>query len=159
MLACHLQAMKASRKSGLNLLYDKIEAHGFASLTSSERWLFALCWFGIETNGNAIHGFFFNDAGQFAKDVLTGLERVGARQTADIVRRAIAVFPNEEVPVDQLERREVLCGLPDEIQWGVLSRLTDELYARTEDVAGLVKDYIRTHSDEFPALAVYRDSD
>src|SRR5690242_16503188 len=113
--------MSAQRKSSLELLHEKIDASGIDSLTPSERWFYAISWFFLETNGNALHGYFFNHAGAHCREALEGLQRVGALRTADILRRAIAVFPAGDVPADHGRRQIVLCDLPDEVQWGVLS--------------------------------------
>jgi hypothetical protein len=144
--------MSDQRKQPLELLHEKIDAHGIDALTPSERWLYAICWFILETNGNAMQGYFFNHAGAHCRDALHGLELVGAHQTADILRRAIALFPRGDVPVDHGARQIALSELGEDVEWGVLSRLTDELFALKEAVAELVERYIAAHRHEFPTL-------
>ena len=134
------------------LLHEKIDAYDIDALTPSERWLFAICWFIRETNGNAIHGYFFNHAGAQCREALQGLELVGAHQTADILRRTIALFPGGDVPVGHGARRTALRGLGEDVQWGVMSRLTDELFGLNEPVAELVEQYLAAHRHEFPTL-------
>jgi hypothetical protein len=141
-----------TRKRPIDLLYARIESDGIDALTQPERRLFALYWLYVETNNGGLHQFFFNDSGKFARDALEGLEMFGAAKTADILRRAIALFPQSQVPVDQLERRSVLCGLPDEIQWDRMGKLSDEFYQDKEDVAQLTKSYMAAHPNLFPAL-------
>jgi hypothetical protein len=147
--------MQTERKSAITLLDEKVEECGFDSLTPSERWFYAVCWFIRETNCNALHGYFFNHAGAYCLDALHGLELVGAARTADILRRAIALFPGGSVPVDHAARQIALGELGDDVEWGVISRLTDELFALKEDVAELVENYTAAHRDEFPTF--YRD--
>jgi hypothetical protein len=149
--------MEKKEKSAMDRLYDQIEDHGFDSLTPSERWFFAITWFIMETNGNAMHGYFFNHSGGYCHDALRGLELVGAVRTASILRRAMAIFPNGDVPTDQGERRRVLCDMPDEVQWGFMGKLTDELFEEGEGVAGLVEKYVAAHRDEFPAFCDRRE--
>ncbi len=144
--------MSQSQKRPIDLLHGRIESGGIQALTQAERRLFAITWLYLETNNGSLHQFFFNNAGKFATDALEGLEMVGAPQTADILRRAVALFPRGHVPTDQLERRSVLVGLPDEIQWGRMGELTNEFFQDKEDVAQLVKDYIAAHPDLLPAL-------
>jgi hypothetical protein len=139
-------------KSPIERLYEQIEAHGFDSLTPSERWFFAISLFTMETNGNAMHGYFFNHAGRYCQEALHGFELVGAAHTADILRRAISIFPKDEVPTDHGERQNILCDLPDEVQWDYLGKLTTELFNQTEDVAELVEKYVAAHKNEFPVL-------
>jgi hypothetical protein len=111
----------------------------------------------METNGNALHGYFFNHSGGYCREALQGLNIVGAVRTADILRRAMAVFPGGNVPVDNAERQLLLCDLPEEVQWDLLGELTDELFAEREDVAGLVEKYVAAHRDEFPVLYAVGD--
>ena len=148
-------AMSAQTKSPLELLHEKIDAHGIEALTPSERWFYAICWFILETNGNAMHGYFFNHAGAHCREALQGLELVGAGKTADILRRAIALFPRGDVPVDHGARQIALGELGEDVEWGVLSRLTDELFALKEGVAELVEHYTAAHRHEF--LTLYAD--
>jgi hypothetical protein len=147
--------MQQNQERPIDLLYEKIEAGGLDSLTQSERWMFALTWLGLETNGGGLHQFFFNDAGKFAADALLGLETIGAAKTADVLRRAIALFPDGHVPTDQTKRRRVLNRLPEDIQWKVLGEdLTREFWAACadEEWARRAADYVASHRDLFPAL-------
>lgn len=137
-------------KSRLDRFYERIESQGFESLTLSERASFGLTWLYMETNNGGLHQFFFNDAGKLAPDALRGLEMVGAPKTADILRRAMSIFPDSRVPVDILERRELLCGLPEELQWDCLGELTTEFFQSSEPVAELLDAYVQKHPEEFP---------
>ena len=137
-------------KSRLDRFYERIESQGFESLTLSERASFGLTWLFRETNNGGLHQFFFNDAGKLAPDALRGLEMVGAFKTADILRRALGAFPDSRVPVDILERRELLCDVPEELQWDRLGELTTEFFQSSEPVAELLDAYIRKHPEEFP---------
>ena len=139
-------------KSPMQRLYDQIESRGFDSLTPGEKWLFAISWFVMETNGNALHGYFFNHSGGYCREALNGFELIGAARTADILKRAMAIFPNGYIPTDNAERQGILCDLPDDVQWDYLGKLTDELFNAREDVAGFAEKYIAAHRNEFPAL-------
>jgi hypothetical protein len=99
-----------------------------------------------------MHGYFFNPAGAHYREALHGLELVGAVRTADILRRAIFLFPEGNVPVDHAVRQIALGELGEDVEWGVLSRLTDELFALREDVAELVETYTAAHRHEFPTF-------
>lgn len=147
--------MQENQKRPIDLLYEKIEAGGLESLTQSERWMFALTWLCIETNGGGLHQFFFNDAGKFAADAVLGLDTIGASKSADVLRRAIALFPRGHVPTDQTKRRRVLNRLPDDVQWRHLGEdLTREFWAASaeEELARRVADYVASHRELFPAL-------
>ena len=144
--------MPQTEKRPVDRLYEKIEAGGLAALTPSERWMFALTWLCIETNGGGLHQFFFNDPGKFAADAVVGLDTIGASRSADVLRRAVALFPREHVPADQTERRRVLNGLPEDVQWERLGELTQEFWDAGEELARRVEDYVASHRELFPAL-------
>jgi hypothetical protein len=151
--------MEARKKTMITLLDEKVEEFGIDSLTASERWFYAICWFIRETNCNAIQGYFFNHGGANCQSALHGLELVGAVETAGILGRAIALFPGGNVPVNHAARQIALGDLGYDVEWGVLSRLTDELFALKEDVAALVEIYTSAHRDEFPTFYGSQSSD
>lgn len=147
--------MTHSDKRPIDCLFQKIEDGGIEALTQSERWMFALTWLGIETNSGGLHQFFFNDAGKFVADAVLGLDTIGASRSADVLRRAIALFPGGDVPLDQTERRRVLNRLPEDVQWKRLGEdLTREFWAASadEELARRVQDYVASHREQFPAL-------
>ncbi len=134
----------------IDRIYGRIESHGFESLTLSERASFGLTWLYMETNNGGLHQFFFNDAGKLAPDALRGLEMVGAPETASILRRAMSVFPDGVVPLDQEQRREFLCDALTPVQEQVLRDLTTEFLQSSEPVAELLDAYVQKHPEEFP---------
>ncbi len=138
------------KKSRMDRLFDRIESQGFESLTLGERSAFALSCFYLETNNGGLNQFFFNDAGKLAGDALRGLEFLGAKKTAEILTRAMSVFPGGIVPADQKQRREFLCDsiTPDQEQ--LLNVLTTEFFQSSEPVADLLTAYIEKHPEEFP---------
>src|SRR5688572_16593647 len=144
--------MSQTEKRPIDLLFERIEAGGIESLTESERWMFALTWLCLETNGGGLHQFFFNDAGKFSVDALRGLRTIGANKSADILSRAMALFPDGHVPTDQTERRRVLNRLPEDVQCDRLGELTTEFYDTGEALALLVEDFVASHRELFPAL-------
>lgn len=146
----HVDMSELEKKSRMDRLFDRIESHGFESLTPGERSAFALSWLYIEVNNGGLHQFFFNDAGKLAADALRGLEFLGAQGTAGILRRAMAVFPGGVVPADQGQRRELLCDLMTPEQEELLSDLTTQFFQSSEPVADLLTAYIEQHPQEFP---------
>ncbi len=137
-------------KRRIDRLFERIESQGLESLTLSERASFGLTWLYTETNNGGLHQFFFNDAGKLAPDALRGLEMVGAPATANILRRAMSVFPGGVVLAEQAERREFLCEVLTPEQEKLLDDLTTEFYRSPEPVAELLDTYIKRHPEEFP---------
>lgn len=134
----------------MDRINERIESHGFESLTLSERASFGLTWLYMETYNGGLHQFFFNDAGKLALDALRGLEMIGAPMTASILQRAISMFPDGVVPSEQELRRSFLCHVLTEEQENALSDLTTEFFQSSEPVSELLDTYILQHPGEFP---------
>jgi hypothetical protein len=62
------------------------------------------------------------------------------------------VVTRGDVPVDHGARQVTLAELGEDVEWGVLSHLTDELFALKEGVAEMVERYVAAHRHEFPTL-------
>jgi hypothetical protein len=137
-------------KRRVERLSERIDSHGFGSLTLSERASFGLTWLFLETNNGGLHQFFFNDAGKLAPDAFRGLEMVGAMAAASILRRAMSVFPDGVVPAELSERREFLCEVLKPEQERLLDDLTTEFFQSSEPVADLFDAYVERHREEFP---------
>jgi hypothetical protein len=141
---------EAKTKTRLDRLFERIESHGFDSLTSGERGCFALYWLYIEVNNGGLDQFFFNDAGKLAADALLCSDTIGASKTASILRRAISIFPDGVVPSDQAKRRAFLCDSITPEQSDLIEALTSEFYDSTEPLSDLLNSYIEKHPQEFP---------
>lgn len=76
---------------------------------------------------------------------------VGAPITAGILRRAMSVFPDGVVPVNQDDRPEFLCEVLTPAHEKILRDLTAEFYQSREPVADLLGAYVERHPEEFPA--------
>ena len=149
--------MSESTTSKIDKLFAMIERSGISSLTEWEPFWFAIFWPFREVDNGGFHTFFFNDAGQFAIDALAGLQEVGAHKSADILRRAVNVFPEGKVPTDQQLRRLVLTSLPDESQWKRLGDLSNEFFASNEDVTGLIDRFVAQNPADFPTFLDFGD--
>jgi len=144
--------MSDGQRTKMDQLMERLQSSGYQSFTTGERMFFSLWWFQAETNNGGLHQFLFNDSGAYAAEALHTLELIGASKTADILRRAMAVFPESLVPADILKRRKILCNLPDELQWDRLGKLTTELFQSHEPVAEHFEIYTQQHPGEFSKL-------
>lgn len=62
----------------------------------------------MEINNGGFDQFFFNSTGNRAHDTIDALIAINATHTADILRSAVAKFPNGMVPTDREERQTLL---------------------------------------------------
>ena len=134
----------------IDRLYGIIERDGLGGLIEAELGFFGVYWFVLETNNGGMHQFFFNDSGKLAVHALRHLEEIGATDTASILHRAIALFPDEKVPTDQTERRELLGTM--EAQGASFGPLTTELFSCEEDLNELYPAFAQAHPEPFARI-------
>jgi penicillin V acylase-like amidase (Ntn superfamily) len=60
-----------------------------------------------EVNNGGFHQFFYNNAGDNTMETIQALEIIGAKNMANIVRRAAAMFPGGTPPKDRFARQDV----------------------------------------------------
>src|SRR5262245_10559516 len=125
----------------------KIEAEqGFYKLSGLDQIVFCVWWVEGEVNNGGFDQFFFNPAGDHAKATVASLMAIDAPNAADIVRRAIAVFPSPGPSPIMLARRRQLLALPEgsRAQFHFLDK---EFYKYPDAIGCLLATYIRRHSD------------
>jgi hypothetical protein len=88
---------------------DKIRKKGFESLSHPEKVLHHIYWLESEVNNGGFDQFFINSSGDYALDTPSALDEIGAHHTANLVKRAIYLFPgglasrNREQRIEQLD--------------------------------------------------------
>jgi hypothetical protein len=120
--------------------------------TPRQRALYALHWTISEVSNGGFHQYFYNPTGYLAPEAITGAELLGAREYANVIRRAISIFPSEEALRDLDERQEILEQATDNPN-AFLSTLDDAFYALlespTQNPDVFVGPYIEAHPEEF----------
>ncbi len=96
-----------------------------------------------EVNNGGFDQFFYNSAGDNTADTILALEVVGATRTADIVKRAAAMFPSGMPPKERLARFKVLRAVSPSCK--AFESLDNEFYEYFEDLADLVDKYNDSH--------------
>lgn len=119
-------------------------------LLSPEAQVFYLCGqLDSEINSNGFVGFIFESYGQWAPETVDALETIGAPQTADILRRAIALLPDGVCPRDHTQREGLLFEDEDKY-YTAYNALDEEFYAYPDGVlTDLYVAYARDHRDCF----------
>jgi hypothetical protein len=129
-------------------LYEKMERKSLNSFNHAELRIFAVWTLEAEVNNGGFDQFFFNSSGELALEALGGLEMIGADAMADIVRRALAVFPSGG-PTRKREKRWLqtdVLGESAKHQW---SQLDKEYYRYPDDISTLVRKYCIEHRAQF----------
>ncbi len=113
--AIDLALLQATEDNYLeNTVFQYVNAYVFADSKKFDEVLAELpkglqfCWFLMEINGQVLNGgfnqFFSNSSGRYALETLEALQTVGAKEGADILKRAIDVFEKKfDRPADSRE--------------------------------------------------------
>jgi len=117
-------------------------------LNVSEKALMAVYELEGEVNNGGFEQYFFNSAGDHAVEAVPGFLRIGAIKMADIVRRALAVYPGDAPS----SNREVRWEQTDKIEnkaAPIWSALTSEFLAYPENPTYLAFAYCQKHRADF----------
>ncbi len=120
---------------------------------SSEAQVFYLCnALDEKVNSDGLFGFLIESYGRWTPETVDALETIGAPRTADILRRAIALFPDGPFPRDYEERENLL--LDENASYSEeCNKLDSEFYAYPDGVLqDLYTSYARNHRDCFSTL-------
>jgi hypothetical protein len=119
--------------------------------TRGQRALYALHGISEVSNGG-FHQYFDNSTGYLAPEAIEGAELLGAREYANVIRRATSVFPSEDALRDRDQRQQILEEATEE-QEALLSGLDDAFYALldspTQNPDAFFGNYIEAHPEEF----------
>lgn len=122
---------------------------GFDGLLLEEQDCVLLWELGTEVNSGTFDQYLTNSAGDHAELAIAALERLGALELADIVRRVVNTLPGGWC-IDRRQRWDRVDAIPD--RWEVLQALTNEWYR-----VGALLEAAGTAS-QTRLLAAYRDA-
>jgi hypothetical protein len=131
-----------------NLVYGREGPPGLSGLTEAEQTVYCIDGLEREVNNGGFSQFFFNAAGDQARETVAALRRVGASHTADLVERAMAPFGPAGPSPDRDERSEQLDRIGDSAD-SLWSELDDAFYEYKDDLTGLLRSYVRSRRDQF----------
>lgn len=98
-----------------------------------------------EVNNGGFSQYFYNSSGNFANEVVDAFTRIGALKTAEICKKAVAVF-NGQVPVDRDERENLLESLDCE---DIFDECDNAFYDYEDDLEALNYAYVMKHRKFF----------
>lgn len=120
-------------------------------------------YFVVRFDGELVNGgmsqFFSNSAGNHSSETLTALREIGAVLSAELLQKALTIFPNSEAPVDRRRRCDLLFAF-EKLDPKFLDALDEVYYQRVlsldteseEDLTQLIADYLRMHQSERVAV-------
>ena len=98
-----------------------------------------------EVNNGGFSQYFYNSSGNFANEAVHAFTQIGALKTAEICKKAVAVF-NGQVPVDRDERENLLESLDCE---DFFDECDNAFYDYEDDLEALNYAYIMNHRKFF----------
>jgi hypothetical protein len=119
----------------------------------TSRTVFLVRWFGGQVINGGLRGFLANASGAHAAETLDALRQIGASISAELLERALSVFPDRLAPRDECERQWYLFPLSESARV-----LFDELEGRIYRDVCPIEDSGRESLDEL-LLAFMRDND
>jgi hypothetical protein len=126
---------------------------GLSKLTSGQRASFTASWCDSEICNGGFHQLFFNSTGVLAEEAVKGFRLIGADSYADLISKAISVFPNHELPLHRGKRIKALESIPSDRLEEEFSPLEERYYKLHEgkgtDWERRAIRYIRSHGSEF----------
>ncbi len=128
-------------------IYDKIHKKGFDSLSHPEKVLHHIYWLESEVNNGGFDQFFINSSGDYALDTPTALDDIGAHNTANLMKRAIDMFPNGSPSRDRKQRVEQLDSMDESIR-DMIGELDAEFYEYRDPLEELQGKYMVANKDQ-----------
>lgn len=104
-----------------------------------------------EVNNGGFSQYFYNDSAETAYFAAEALETVGAPQTANICRRAIAVAFPSGLPTSAPEIQAAASDFPDEVL-DKLTALDQDFFSYPHNLTELLFAYVSKHPEEFGKL-------
>jgi uncharacterized protein DUF4375 len=131
-----------------NLIFARHEAVGFAAMSEAEQTAYCADCLEREVNNGGFDQFFVNSSGDTSLETITALDRLGASHTAELVRRAVAVFPDGHPSSDRDARFDQIEAARPAVE-KIWAALDAAFYEYRDDIAQLLRDYVSAHRLEF----------
>lgn len=129
------------------LVGNSPRADDFAALRPAEQVVWCVDGLEREVNNGGLEQFFLNSAGDQARETAAALRAIGAGHTANLLERALAVFPDGPSP-DRDVRGEQIDALSGESR-DALGELDAAFYEYRDDLPALLRAYVARHVRDF----------
>lgn len=121
------------------------------NLNDEERVFYITQVLEMEVNNGGFAQFFFNSSGMFANELVASFEKIGAKKTAEICKKAISIY-GDEVPTDRDKREEILTPddeAEEERIEAVLNECDDAFFKYEDDLVELSYQFILNNKAAF----------
>jgi hypothetical protein len=136
----------------LNFYEDPRTAADFFEMASPVQGaMIAMWWCRSEVCNGGFDQFFWNSTGMIWPCALQGFRLVGANSYAELLEKALSVFPGGVAPIERNERDKILES--NEERMNTLEPTDQAFFAlereKTENLNALCAKYIRSNPNEF----------
>jgi len=101
-----------------------------------------------EVNNGGFNQFFNNSSGNFSHETISSLISIKAFKTVEILKEAIAQFPNNQVPKDFDDRIEIITQIEEKAN-PIWEQLDQEFFKYTDNLNHLNMEFIKQHRTNF----------
>jgi len=119
------------------------------SLPRGLQYVYATWLLEDEIDNGGFNQYFYNSWSEFQNEALEGFERMGAKEYAGLLSKAIAIHNKEKALHDKVKREGTLESFFDSYAETELTKLDKKFYSCTEDLSRLRITYIRNHPEDF----------
>lgn len=119
------------------------------ALPTSFRGFFVTWMLEAEVNNGGFNQFFWNSYGYWAEDAISALEDYGAKDHAEITKKAVAMFLSEADSHRKFREVGTLEAFSESYKHTDLGDLDNEFYALEESLSELRIAYVRRNPDKF----------
>lgn len=131
-----------------DVIYDKEADFGYNDLSASEKVIYCIDNLLREVENGGFVQFFRQEAGSYAKDTLTALEAIKAKESQTIFQSVLELFPNNQVPTDEDARIELFEDIESEYS-DTLSKLDEQFHETGENLVALSLNYVQKNLKNF----------
>ncbi len=119
---------------------DKATATGFDSLDEKERVAYCVQTLETEVVTGGFRNYLWGAYGDHALETVAVLDKIGASQTARLLRQSFRVFPNRKPPRETFTRQREIMRAPRTAEG--LEVLDHRFFEQEEDLALLAMAYV-----------------
>jgi hypothetical protein len=124
--------------------YDSVELKyqlvGIDGLSEKEKAIFAIWWLEAEVNNGGFHQYFWNSAGDNAGLALDSLNKIGATETAKLLKQAIDIAFSGSLPLTRTDRQMEL-EIEEDKKIDELGKLDSSFYEYQEDFYKMLNNF------------------
>ena len=101
-----------------------------------------------EINNGGFNQFYFNSSGDFSYETVDSLIQIGAKKTADIVKKANSQFPDNKIPKDRDKRQDILEQNEDKAD-EIWETCDNDFYKYEDNISGLLIEFVKANKTDF----------